>query len=89
MHIRGHSSCIGEAAAKLRNTLLDQDILTKAAVENIYARPTNQDIVPVTAQEVVGALPAGGAQRIAANPAAEGGTGDEALDAAAMEFGTD
>ena len=33
--------------------------------------------------------PAGGADRIAANPALEGGTDDEALDNAAMEFGTD
>jgi argininosuccinate synthase len=38
---------------------------------------------------LVGELEAGGADEIARNPAAEGGTGDEALDSAAMEAGTD
>jgi argininosuccinate synthase len=38
---------------------------------------------------LVGELEAGGADLIAKNPAAEGKTGDEALDNAAMETGTD
>jgi argininosuccinate synthase len=38
--------------------------------------------------ELFGALEAGGAERIAANPLVEAGE-DDALDAAAMEAGTD
>jgi argininosuccinate synthase len=39
---------------------------------------------------LLGALPAGGADRIAANPGLDGSSDeDEALDHAAMEFGTD
>ena len=38
---------------------------------------------------LIGEIEAGGALRIAANPAAMDGSGDDALDNAAMEFGTD
>jgi argininosuccinate synthase len=38
---------------------------------------------------LLGELPAGGGDRISANPAREGSTEDEALDHAAMESGTD
>ncbi|MCW2782995.1 MAG: argG [Marmoricola sp.] len=38
---------------------------------------------------LIGELEAGGARRIASNPAAEGDAGDELLDQAAMEAGTD
>ena len=41
------------------------------------------------ARHLLGALPAGGADRIASNPAAVGDDRDAALDHAAMEVGTD
>ena len=41
------------------------------------------------ATHLIGELEVGGFAAIARNPAAEGGTGDEALDSAAMESGTD
>ena len=41
------------------------------------------------ARHLLGELPAGGADRIASNPAADGDDRDAALDHAAMEVGTD
>ncbi len=71
-------------------TMRNLDIADSRAKLELYAtQPLDEGQVLVEHGHLLGALPAGGAQRIAANPAAEGGTGDEALDAAAMEFGTD
>ncbi|HRD62813.1 MAG TPA: argininosuccinate synthase, partial [Nocardioides sp.] len=52
-------------------------------------QPLDQGQVLVEHGILLGALPAGGGDRIAANPALEGGADDEALDSAAMEAGTD
>ena len=71
-------------------TMRNLDIADSRAKLELYAtQPLDEGQVLVENGHLLGALPAGGAERIAANPAAEGGTGDEALDAAAMEFGTD
>jgi len=71
-------------------TMRNLDIADSRAKLELYAaQPLDEGQVLVENGHLLGALPAGGAQRIAANPAAEGGTGDEALDHAAMEFGTD
>ena len=71
-------------------TMRNLDIADSRAKLELYAaQPLDEGQVLVENGVLLGALPAGGADRIASNPAAEGGTGDEALDAAAMEFGTD
>ena len=58
--------------------------------DRLYAaQPLDQGQVLVEHGILLGALPAGGGDRIAANPALEGGADDEALDSAAMEAGTD
>jgi argininosuccinate synthase len=58
-------------------------------LERYASQPIDQGQVLVEHGILLGALPAGGGERIAANPALEGGPEEEALDAAAMEFGTD
>jgi argininosuccinate synthase len=59
-------------------------------LEAYAAQPLDQGQVLVENGTLFGEIEAGGADRIARNPAAEKGAGDdEALDYAAMEFGTD
>ena len=71
-------------------TMRNLDIADSRAKLELYAaQPMDEGQVLVENGILLGSLPAGGADRIAANPAVEGGTGDEALDHAAMEFGTD
>jgi argininosuccinate synthase len=71
-------------------TMRNLDIADSRAMLELYAaQPLDQGQVRVEHGTLFGALPAGGADRITANPELEGGAEDEALDAAAMEFGTD
>jgi argininosuccinate synthase len=71
-------------------TLRNLDIADSRSKLELYAgQPLDQGTVLVENGILLGALPAGGAQRIAANPAREGAGDDEALDHAAMESGTD
>jgi argininosuccinate synthase len=66
------------------------DIADSRAKLELYAgQPLDEGQVLVEHGILLGALPAGGADRIAANPALDGDTTDEALDNAAMEVGTD
>jgi argininosuccinate synthase len=70
-------------------TLRNLDIADSRSKLELYAtQPLDEGQVLVEHGVLLGALPAGGAQRIAANPASDGAD-DEALDHAAMEFGTD
>ncbi|QIG43422.1 argininosuccinate synthase [Nocardioides anomalus] len=70
-------------------TMRNLDIADSRAMLELYAaQPLDQGQVLVEHGVLLGELPAGGADRITANPAAEG-VEDDALDAAAMEAGTD
>jgi argininosuccinate synthase len=71
-------------------TLRNLDIADSRSKLEAYAgQPLDEGQVLVEHGVLLGALPAGGAQRIAANPALEGSADEEALDHAAMESGTD
>src|SRR6185436_15408435 len=71
-------------------TMRNLDIADSRALLELYAeQPLDQGQVLVEHGILLGELPAGGGDRIAANPALEGDLEDEALDSAAMEFGTD
>jgi argininosuccinate synthase len=71
-------------------TMRNLDIAdSRSMLERYASQPIDQGQVLVEHGILLGALPAGGGERIAANPAVEGGPEEEALDAAAMEFGTD
>ncbi|HET8562220.1 MAG TPA: argininosuccinate synthase [Marmoricola sp.] len=71
-------------------TLRNLDIADSRSKLEAYAtQPLEQGQVLVEHGTLFGELPAGGADRIAANPLAEGEPTEEALDQAAMEFGTD
>jgi argininosuccinate synthase len=71
-------------------TLRNLDIADSRSKLELYAgQPLDQGTVLVEHGILLGELPAGGGTRIAANPAREGSTDDEALDNAAMESGTD
>ncbi|MBO0847158.1 MAG: argininosuccinate synthase [Nocardioides sp.] len=71
-------------------TMRNLDIADSRSKLELYAgQPLDQGQVLVEHGILLGELPAGGADRIAANPALEGSTEDEALDSAAMESGTD
>ena len=71
-------------------TMRNLDIADSRSMLELYAtQPLDQGQVLVEHGILLGELPAGGGDRIAANPAREGSTEDEALDNAAMEFGTD
>jgi argininosuccinate synthase len=66
------------------------DISDSRAKLELYAgQPLDQGQVLVEHGTLFGALPPGGADQIADNPARDDGVDDEALDSAAMEFGTD
>ncbi|HET7069883.1 MAG TPA: argininosuccinate synthase [Nocardioides sp.] len=71
-------------------TLRNLDIADSRSKLELYAgQPLDQGTVLVEHGILLGELPSGGGQRIAANPALEGAGDDEALDNAAMESGTD
>jgi argininosuccinate synthase len=71
-------------------TLRNLDIADSRSKLELYAgQPLDQGTVLVEHGILLGELPAGGGQRIAANPGREDAGDDEALDNAAMEFGTD
>ncbi len=71
-------------------TMRNLDIADSRAMLELYAeQPIDQGQVLVENGILLGELPAGGWETIAANPDVEGGPEDDALDAAAMEFGTD
>ncbi|WP_344305676.1 argininosuccinate synthase [Nocardioides bigeumensis] len=70
-------------------TMRNLDIADSRAKLELYAtQPLDEGQVLVEHGVLLGALPAGGADRIASNPTADTDV-DAALDAAAMEFGTD
>ncbi|HET7068828.1 MAG TPA: argininosuccinate synthase [Nocardioides sp.] len=71
-------------------TLRNLDIADSRSKLELYAaQPLDEGQVLVEHGILLGALPAGGGRRIAANPSPQGADDDEALDHAAMEFGTD
>ena len=71
-------------------TMRNLDIADSRAMLELYAeQPMDEGQVLVEHGVLLGELPTGGAERISANPELEGGTDEEALDSAAMEFGTD
>src|SRR4051795_7941360 len=71
-------------------TMRNLDIADSRSKLELYAlQPQDEGHVLVENGNLLGQLEAGGALRIAANPAAERDLEDEALDSAAMEFGTD
>ncbi len=75
-------------------TMRNLDIADSRDKLELYAgQPLDQGQVLVENGTLFGELPAGGAMRIEANPAAAddsaGTSGEQALDAAAMEFGSD
>lgn len=67
-------------------TMRNLDIADSRAKLELYAA---QGLLGRDATDLVGELAPGGAAAITANPAASDGDGDDALDRAAMEFGTD
>ncbi|GAB3784752.1 argininosuccinate synthase [Nocardioides ungokensis] len=70
-------------------TMRNLDIADSRSKLELYAaQPLDQGQVLVEHGTLFGELPAGGGDRIAANPSAQDAE-DEALDHAAMEFGTD
>ncbi|MXG90771.1 argininosuccinate synthase [Nocardioides flavescens] len=70
-------------------TMRNLDIADSRSMLELYAaQPLDQGQVLVEHGTLFGAIEAGGADRIAANPTVDGSE-DEALDSAAMEFGTD
>jgi argininosuccinate synthase len=71
-------------------TMRNLDIADSRSKLELYAtQPLDQGQVLVEHGVLFGELEAGGGDRIASNPAAEGDPGDLALDSAAMESGTD
>ena len=71
-------------------TMRNLDIADSRSMLELYAtQPLDQGQVLVEHGILLGELPAGGGDRITANPAADGDLEDEALDSAAMEAGTD
>ncbi len=71
-------------------TLRNLDIADSRSKLELYAtQPLDEGQVLVEHGHLLGELPAGGADRIASNPALAGDDRDSALDHAAMEVGTD
>jgi argininosuccinate synthase len=71
-------------------TMRNLDIADSRSKLELYAeQPHDQGHVVVEHGNLLGALEPGGADRIAENPVEPGAPDDEALDSAAMEFGTD
>jgi argininosuccinate synthase len=71
-------------------TMRNLDIADSRALLELYAdQPLDQGHVLVEHGTLLGALPAGGAARIAENPEVQDDATDEWVDLAAMEFGAD
>jgi argininosuccinate synthase len=71
-------------------TMRNLDIAdSRSKLEQYAGQPLDQGQVLVEHGTLYGALPGGGADRIADNPARDDAVDDDALDSAAMEFGTD
>ena len=71
-------------------TMRNLDIADSRAMLELYAvQPIDQGQVLVENGVLLGALPTGGFDTITANPGSEADLDEEALDHAAMEFGTD
>jgi argininosuccinate synthase len=71
-------------------TMRNLDIAdSRAKLEGYAAQPLDEGTLLVEHGHLLGDLEIGGGERIARNAAARGDRGDEALDHAAMEFGTD
>jgi argininosuccinate synthase len=71
-------------------TMRNLDIADSRAMLELYAgQPLDQGQVLVENGVLLGALPTGGFDTITANPESEADLDEEALDHAAMEFGTD
>ena len=87
---RTESAAFGPTDRIGQLTMRNLDIADSRAKLELYAEqaPTEGQVL-VEHGHLLGALPAGGADRIASNPAAEADEDQAALDAAAMEFGTD
>ncbi|WP_028471554.1 argininosuccinate synthase [Nocardioides alkalitolerans] len=87
---RTESAAFGPTDRIGQLTMRNLDIADSRAKLELYAgQPVEQGQVLVENGTLFGELPAGGADRIARNPAAEHRTDGDALDSAAMEFGTD
>jgi argininosuccinate synthase len=90
---RTENAAFGPADRIGQLTMRNLDIADSRAKLELYAgQPLDQGQVLVENGTLFGELPAGGAMRIEANPSVEGegeSAGEQALDAAAMEFGTD
>ena len=70
-------------------TMRNLDIADSRSMLELYAaQPLDQGQVLVEHGVLLGALPAGGADQISENPSVDP-EADDALDSAAMEFGTD
>jgi argininosuccinate synthase len=86
---RTENAAFGPADRIGQLTMRNLDIADSRAMLELYAaQPLDQGQVLVENGTLFGDLPAGGATRIEANPGA-GADEEQALDAAAMEFGTD
>ncbi|HNM96444.1 MAG TPA: argininosuccinate synthase [Marmoricola sp.] len=71
-------------------TMRNLDIAdSRAKLEEYASQPLNEGQVLVEHGHLLGRIEAGGAAKIAENSSAEGNLGDQLLDEAAMEFGTD
>jgi argininosuccinate synthase len=71
-------------------TMRNLDIAdSRSKLEHYATQPLDEGQVLVENGHLLGALPPGGGDRIASNPALDGDTSDDALDNAAMEVGTD
>lgn len=87
---RTESAAFGPTDRIGQLTMRNLDIADSRAKLELYAgQPVEQGQVLVEHGTLFGELPAGGAARIASNPSAEHSNDGDALDAAAMEFGTD
>src|SRR3954466_1149176 len=87
---RVETAAFGPADRIGQLTLRNLDIADSRSKLELYAtQPLDEGQVLVEHGHLLGALPAGGADRIASNPAATGDAADAALDHAAMEVGTD
>ncbi|MFC4786096.1 argininosuccinate synthase [Nocardioides sp. MAHUQ-72] len=87
---RTHNAAFGPLDRIGQLTMRNLDIAdSRDKLEAYAAQPLDQGQVLVENGTLYGELEPGGYARIAQNPAAEGDTGDQALDNAAMEFGTD
>jgi argininosuccinate synthase len=87
---RNHDAAFGPTDRIGQLTMRNLDIADSRSMLELYAtQPLDQGQVLVEHGVLLGELPAGGGERITANPALDGDLEDEALDHAAMEFGTD